>query len=166
MPPSTNIRSSTFNNMAQDREGINQVVLSSPIYKKSAEVATYIVKKHLGQKQTWNKTGEKMYELCVNMKLKHEPFFNSIGTRLDISRNTVKASTKSVLREVLLNGCNFGRIVSMYTFCMVICDYCYQNDELSDKLETVIYSTAEIMYEMREWFEQNNSWVSYYRSSL
>lgn len=131
---------------------------STNTYKRSKEIASYVVKKQLGQKQKWNNIGEKMYELCTKMRLKHEPFFNGVSTRLGITRNTILETCKSVQTEILNEGCSFGRIVSLYTFCMVLCEHCNENEYLSDRIDEVINITVEVLLEHQPWFQKNGNW--------
>lgn len=153
MPPSSNIISSTYNMIAGRNDNS-----TSTVYKSSKEIANYVVKKQLGQKQKWNKIGERMFELCVDMKLKHEPFFDSIGTRLNLNRDTIDECSKSLMGEILIGGCNYGRMVSLFTLCMVLAEHCSSSEELNDKVEAIINNTAEIHCEHSQWFETNHGW--------
>lgn len=156
MPPSSQVICSFRGmNIGQDDDS------ASTIYKQTKEISVYVVKKQLGQKQKWNKIGEKMFELCTEMKLKHEPFFGSLFSRLEITRDNLEDTTRSLMSEVVEDGCNFGRIVSIFTLCMVLGENCYQDDGLHDKVDSITTITAEIVLEHREWFEANQGWAGF-----
>jgi len=93
------------------------------------------------------------------MNLKYEPFFHGLPAKLMLNENNLYESCVDVMKEVLCdNECNFGRIISMHTFCLVLAEHCSENPELNACMDQVLKATADVMYQNREWFQKNNEW--------
>ncbi|NP_001296712.1 uncharacterized LOC101237999 [Hydra vulgaris] len=137
---------------------LNNEIKLSKTYIDSLLVATYVVKKRIGIQQKYNKIGEKVFELCLELVSKHETFFNNLTNELNISRDNIKEVIKIVLRNVLKDSINFGRITSILAVCMIVSEHCYKNESMSDKVCLIVETTAEIIYENRKWFEANGAW--------
>lgn len=134
----------------------------SPQFLKdeSVKIATYLVNKRLGKKQKSYRIGDKLYELCSEMENERESFFSNVCTRLNLNRENLSESSTAVMDNVFTDGCNFGRIVALFTFCLTLSMYCAENDELVDQIDTVIDNTAITLVNQREWFENEGSWVN------
>lgn len=135
----------------------HDLILSSELFQRSKNLAVYIVNKELGIKQRKDRTGEKLHELCKEMRYKHEPVFDGICNRLNLNRENMDESSQAVMVEVFSDGCNFGRVVSLYTFCLTLCEFSYQND-LSDQMEIICKNTSLAVYSHMDWFENQGSW--------
>ena len=143
-----------------DTNDIN-TMRNTKTYKDSCEMAEYIFRKSCGTSQRYNKIGEKLYKLCSEMRIKYELVFSNLGTRLNLTRDTLYGQSRDVMKEAFSDGeCNFGRIVSIYAFCLTICEYCNDHQTLREHVDHVFQATAEVMYSNQEWFQRNDSWVS------
>ena len=129
-------------------------------YKDSYELAEYIFRKSYGKSQRYNKIGEKLYKLCSEMRIKYELVFSNLGTRLNLTRDTLYEQSRDVMKEAFSDQeCNFGRIVAIYAFCLAISEYCNTQSSLKEHVDYVFQATAEVMYSNQEWFQRNDSWV-------
>lgn len=140
----------------------NELIFGGELYNRSNKLALYIMNKHLELKQQRrDRVGERLYDLCVDMKIKHSAFFNGIGNRLEVNSENFELSLKSVMSEILAKNCNFGRIVSLYTFCIAMSEFCSENlEDLTNRYEIIANNTALALCDHSEWFENHGAWVS------
>lgn len=143
---------------SKDRHLIDSDKKNSKLYNESLTITSYIVKKRLGMEQKYSKIGEKAYELCDSMIYKHEPFFKNLPNRIGLTRDTIRSTTKSILNEVLGDSINFGRIVSILATSLTFCEHFYNTKDMSDCIDCIVETTAEVIYENRQWFESNGGW--------
>lgn len=147
--------------ITEEEEKTHEAMMVFPIYQQAIDVARYVVSKRLNADRKLKHTalGEKMYSLCKTAELKHELFFKGIGARLNLDRATFRETFVGVIQELFRDKANFGRFVSLYTFCIVIAEYCEQND-MSDLVESSVRITAESVYAQRGWLLQHDNFVS------
>lgn len=132
----------------------------SELYTRSKHLAKYVVNKALGRRQKCDKIGEKLYELCIEMKNDRASFFDNICVRLNLNRDNIEELAKSVMIDVFVDGCNFGRIVALFTFCLKLCQFCDKTEGLQDQIDMIIEITTSVICKQRNWFEREGSWVS------
>jgi len=132
------------------------------LYQRSNGLALYVMNKHHElQRQRRDRIGDRLYDLCVDMRLKHSAFFNGIGNRLEVNTENFEATLKSVMSEILAENCNFGRVVSLYTFCIAMSEFCFENlGDQKNQYETIAKNAALAMCDHLDWFETHDSWVS------
>ena len=145
--------------MPSGQQELLQLIQSSELYRQTEKMATYIVNKMLGKRQKWNKNGEKIYELCMEMKSERELFFDGLCDKLELNKDNVDDTSKNVMMQVFMDGCNFGRLIALYTFCITLCEFCSKND-MESSIDIIIKNTSLTMYTQKEWFEKQGSWVS------
>ena len=132
-----------------------------PIYKTALETAEFVVSRKLGRRGSKNKYGEKMSMLTSDMLRKHELALSRMGERLQLSPSNIEETFRSVANDTFQDGVNFGRIVSLFTFCVVVSEYCVEHD-MDDKVKNITRLTADTLYDHRKWFESHGGWVSDY----
>lgn len=141
----------------------NELIFGEELSKRSNGLALYVIKKHHNlQHQRRDRVGDRLYDLCADMRIKHSAFFNGIGNRLEVNSENFEVTLKSVMSEILAKNCNFGRVVSLYTFCIAMSEFCAENmrDHLNDRFETIAKKAASALCDHTDWFESHNSWVS------
>ena len=63
---------------------VNDLIVDVEFYQKSRKLAIYVIRKHQNQAQPKDSTGNKLYELCLEVKYKHDLFFENVGNELSL----------------------------------------------------------------------------------
>lgn len=135
----------------------SDLIVATELFQRSKNLAIYVINKELGRSQRKDRVGEKLYEQCKEMRSKHASVFNGICSRLNLNRDNIDECSQAVMGEVLTDGCNFGRIVSLYTFSLTLSEYCCNNN-FPDQIEIVATNTAVAVCNHLDWFEREGSW--------
>ena len=95
--------------------------------------------------QIYKKTGEKLFQLCSDMRWKYKEVFSSFNTRLDITTESLYQKSGVMKESVNDKIFNFRRIVTKYNFCLSIFKFCIENHTLRDCIGLIFQATAEVM---------------------
>jgi len=133
------------------------LIVDGEFYQRTKFLANYVLKKHHNQTQRSDKIGDKLYELCIDIKYKHDMFFENVGRELGLNQENFNELSKAVMSEVLNGNCNFGRIVSIFAFSLALSDYCARNN-LGDKSESITTNVALSIQTHIDWFNINGQW--------
>ena len=136
----------------------NDLIIDGEFFQKSRSLALYVIKKHQHQVQRRDSMGDKLYELCYEVKYKHDLFFENVGRELGLNEQNFEPLSRAVMSEVLNGNCNFGRVVSIYAFCLALSDYCERNN-LGNRMECIARTVAFTIHNHLEWFNINGGWV-------
>ena len=128
------------------------------LFQKSRNLTLYVIRKHKCEVQRKDSTGDKLYELCQDVKYKHDIFFENVGHELELDEKNFETLSQAVMAEVLSDNCNFGRIVSIYAFSLALSDYCEQNN-LGSRMESIARTVAFTIQKHSKWFNKNGAWV-------
>ena len=120
---------------------VNDLIVDVEFYQKSRKLAIYVIRKHQNQAQPKDSTGDKLYELCLEVKYKHDLFFENVGNELGLNEQNFEQLSQAVMSEVLSGNCNFGRVVSIYAFCLALSDYCVRNN-FGNRIESIAEAVA------------------------
>ena len=143
-----------------DKRTDRKLMENTVFYKDCYGLAEYIVLKECEKTQSYNKTGEKLFQLCSDMRSKYKEMFSSFVRHLDITKESLHQKSKNIMKKIINDNIfNFGRIVSIYTACLSICKFCFDNHILRDCIGLVFQATAEVMCGTEDWFQKNGSWV-------
>ena len=135
------------------------------LFQKSKNLTLYVIRKHQCEEQLKDSTGDKLYELCQDVKYKHDDFFENVGNELELNEQNFDSLSKDVMAEVLSDNCNFGRIVSIYAFSLALLDYCEQNN-LGSRMESIAATVALTIQKHSEWFNKNGGWVRWFSTAF
>ena len=130
------------------------------VYDESKSLAIYVIKKYRNQTQGENAIGDRLYELCMQVKYKHQLFFENIGEELGLNEENFNGISRVLMLETLIDTCNYGRIVSIYTLCIALVIFCEENG-IKDKADSISNNVAMLMYSKLDWFEENNGWSGF-----
>ena len=136
----------------------NDLIKDGEFYQKSRKLAIYVILKHQSQTQPKDSMGDKLYELCLDVKYKHDLFFENVGNELGLNEQNFEQLSQAVMSEVLSGNCNFGRVVSIYAFSLALSDYCVRNS-FGNRTESIAKTVALTIQAHIEWFNKNGSWV-------
>lgn len=135
----------------------NDMIIDVECFQKSRKLALYVIRRHRHEFQRKDRTGEKLYELCTEVKYKHDQFFENVGHELGLNEQNFEELSNAVMGQVLNGNCNFGRIISIYAFSLALSDFCIRNN-LGDRIESIATNVALTIQGHVDWFKQKGSW--------
>ena len=100
-------------------------------------------------------------KLCLEIEDSNGPFFENLSTNLSITTENARSTFFSVAKEIIKDGINWGRVVSIFTFTGVLCHHFV----ILKQPQVVVEITSALCNFLNEhvmpWINRNGGWVSY-----
>ncbi len=98
-------------------------------------------------------------KLCFEMEDNNGHFFDALPAKLAITEETLKSTFLSISKEIINDGMNWGRIISLFTFSGVLSRYFIEKKKPILVVETAALLTDFINEHVMIWINANGGWV-------
>ncbi len=98
-------------------------------------------------------------KLCFEMEENNWKFFDCLPEKLCISEGILRQTFLSIAKEIVEDGVNWGRIISLITFCGVMSCYIMKQKKPQLVVEISKLLTEFINENLMNWIRSNGGWV-------
>ena len=99
-------------------------------------------------------------KLCLEIEEEHSQFFDDISRKLSITIENARSTFMSVAKEIIADGINWGRVISIFTFTGVLCDHFMVQKQPQVVLEVSSALCSFLNEHVMPWINKNGGWVS------
>lgn len=112
----------------------------------------------------YNKLSRAIRKLCQEIYQKHSVTFANMLARFHISPDTLHQNLQAVMMEMFSDQVNWGRIVTLYSFCMALAEQCIIK-EMPQLVQRVIeWTSVYIDVHIQSWIDGNHGWDDFVTS--
>lgn len=99
-------------------------------------------------------------KLCLELEETNSQFFENLSRNLSINTENAQSTFFSVAKEIVSDGINWGRIISLFTFAGVLCHHFVVQKQPHMVIEIASILCTFIKEHLMPWINKHGGWVS------
>ena len=100
-------------------------------------------------------------KLCLELEDTNSQFFENLSRNLNITAENARSTFFSVAKEIVNDGINWGRIISLFTFAGVLSQHFMIQKQPQVVVEIASFLCTFLNDHVMTWINKNGGWVSY-----
>lgn len=99
-------------------------------------------------------------KLCLELEDTNKQFFENLSSNLSINADNARPTFFSVAKEIISDGINWGRIISLFAFAGVLCQHFMVHKQPQMVIEIASILCNFLNEHVLSWVNENGGWVS------